>query len=126
MFLQFRAAKRGYAKDSAYMVLRAQDSGHDFPGPEVTPGWWTLGMSVTPDGQVHFYAHRGVQDLTAKDHLASRYCYGFRASQLDTVFFNVLSQDDGRTLSTPWVIDDPSIFVARGSEHIARISHQPE
>ena len=120
MFLQFRSAKRGHAKDSAHLVLRAQSSGHDFRGPEVTPGWWTLGMSVTPDGQVHFFARQGVGELTADDHLASRFCYGYRASQFEMVFFNVLSQDNGRTFSTPWVIDDPTIHIARGNGRLAR------
>ena len=33
--------------------------GQDFAGPHITtPGWWTLGMSFSPDGQVHYYAAR--------------------------------------------------------------------
>ena len=30
-----------------------------------------------------------------------------------TTLFNVLSGDDGKTWSTPWIVDDPSVYVAR-------------
>ena len=33
----------------------------------IEPGWWTLGMSFTADGQIHYYGHKGVDDLTADD-----------------------------------------------------------
>jgi hypothetical protein len=113
MFLQFCSeTDRRYNKDSAYFIIRAQRSGHDFRGPELSQtGWWTLGMSFSPDGQVHYFASPGVDDLTEEDHLASRYCYGFRAERFHTFFFNVLSPDNGRTWSTPWIIDDPALYV---------------
>lgn len=119
LFLQFCSeTDRRYDKDSAYFVIRAQQSGHDFRGPDITQtGWWTLGMSFTPDGQVHYFASPGVDDLTAEDHLASRYCYGFRAVQFHTFFFNVLSRDDGHTWSTPWIVDDPSLYVVPQKTH---------
>jgi hypothetical protein len=122
MFLQFAPKSQRQSKDSAHIVLRAQQTGHDFRGPEITEtGWWTMGMSFTPDGQVHFFASPGVDDLTPDDHLASRFCYGFRARQFHTFFFNVLSADDGRTWSTPWIIDDPSLYVVqRPTEQVAR------
>ncbi len=123
IFFQLRSeTDPRHGADSAYFVLRAQRSGHDFNGPEITQtGWWTLGMSFTPDGQVHFYAKPGVDELTQEDHLASRYCYGFRAQQFHTFFFNILSHDDGRTWSTPWIIDDPSLYVVpRGTHRTAR------
>jgi hypothetical protein len=118
IFLQFCSeTDPRYRKDSAYLVLRAQQSGHDFRGPDITQtGWWTLGMSFTPDGQVHYFARPGVEDLTEKDHLASRYCYGFRAEQFHTFFFNVLSQDDGRSWSTDWIIDDVALYTAPASK----------
>lgn len=114
IFLQFNSeTDRRYNKDSAYFILRAQQNGQDFRGPDITEtGWWTLGMSFTRDGQVHHFASPGVDDLTAEDHLASRYCYGFRAERFHNFFFNVLSKDDGRTWSTSWIIDDPALYVA--------------
>ena len=95
------------------MIIRGGPQGNDFAGPQITkPGWWTLGMSFTPDGQVHYYAHAGVEDLTAKDHLSSQYPYGFRCERLDTFFFNIVSGDNGNW-STPWIIDDPALYYLR-------------
>jgi hypothetical protein len=122
IFFQFNSeTDRRRNEDSAYLILRAQQNGHDFRGPDITQtGWWTLGMSFTPDGQVHFFARPGVDDLTAEDHLASRYCYGFRAERFHTFFFNVLSRDDGRTWSTSWIIDDPALYVASPKTQVTR------
>jgi hypothetical protein len=101
-------------KDSAALLIRAGEIGNDIRGPEILePGWWTLGMSFTPDGRVHYYAHAGVEDLTAKDHLASHRPYGFQCTQFDTFFFNVVNRDDGRSWSTSWIIDDPALYAAR-------------
>ena len=122
IFFQFQG-KSGSRRpeDSAHLVIRARRSGHDFRGPNITQsGWWTVGMSVTPDGQVHFYAHPGVDPLTEADHLASEYCYGFQAIRFQTFFFNVLSRDDGRTWSTPWIIDDPELFVVEMPRQMAK------
>lgn len=101
-------------QDYAALLIRSDQRGVDFWGRRIDgPGWWTLGMSFTPNGQVHYYAKPGVDDLTAKDYLASHYCYGFRCQRLDTYFFDVVSPDDGRTWSTKWIIDDPMVYVAR-------------
>jgi hypothetical protein len=98
----------------AYLSLRATERGGDFRGPELTPGWWTLGMSFTPDGRIHYFAHAGIEDLTADDYLATRSPYGFRCERFNTMFFNVLCREDGRTWSTPWIIDDPTLYAVRG------------
>jgi hypothetical protein len=114
IFINFRSAtSRGVARDSAYMTIRGDARGRDIRGPEVTPGWWTLGMSVSPDGRCHFYARAGIEDLTREDHLASYYCYGYQCKRLDLFFFNVVSFDNQRTWSTPWIIDDPTLFCRR-------------
>ena len=98
--------------DYAQLRLRGDADGDDFLGLHVsTTGWWTLGISCTRDGQIHYYARPGIEPLTARDHLASTYPYGFRAEYFKTFFFNVCSGDDGRNWSTPWIIDDPSVFV---------------
>jgi hypothetical protein len=92
--------------DSASLVVRAAGNGGDYQKvPIKEPGWWTLGMSFTPDGQVHYYAHAGVEPLTEKDHIASEFPYGMKAEQMSTFFFDVLNQDNG-TWSTPWIVDD--------------------
>jgi len=76
-------------------------------------GWWTLGMSVSPDGQVHYYARPGIEDLTAEDRIASSYPFGRRAVSFHTFFFNVCNGDDNQTWSTEWIIDDPKMYLAR-------------
>ena len=74
---------------------------------------------ITPDGKVHYYASPGVDDLTSEDHIASQYPYGFRCRQFHTFFFNVANRDDGRTWSTSWVIDDPSLYFNRPGRRTA-------
>lgn len=113
MFIQFNKGDGQAKPDLASVVLRAGPQGHDFAGPQITnPTWWTLGMSFSPDGQVHYYAHEGVEDLTAKDHLASQYPYGFRCEQLDNFFFDIVSGDNGNW-STPWVVDEAALYYSR-------------
>jgi hypothetical protein len=72
-------------------------------------------MTITPDGQVHYYGHEGVEKLTAKDHLYSNFPYGYKCLETSTCFFNIVNQDDGRSWSTRWIIDDPKVYVATGS-----------
>lgn len=113
MFLLFQQANgRNITADSAKITVRANQRGFDVRSHEIAePGWWTMGMSFTQDGQVHYYAHAGVDDLTADDFLMSSYPYGSRCKQFNNFFFNVANWDNGRTWSTPWVIDDPKVFV---------------
>jgi hypothetical protein len=95
------------------ITMRANTMGHDINGPKLTEtGWYTLGFSCTADGQVHYFLKKGVEDLTAEDRIGSSFPYGFRASQFETYFFDVLALDNGRTWSTPWVIDDPCLYLA--------------
>ena len=69
-------------------------------------------MSFTPDGRVHYYAHPGVEDLTEDDYITTQNPYSFRCERMDTLFFNVVSGDNGQW-STPWVVDDAQVFIAR-------------
>jgi hypothetical protein len=113
MFFNYYPAGRRGAADEAWLAVRARESGHDYKVMKVTEtGWWTLGISYTPDGRVHYYARPGIEDLTADDLVASHYPYGFRAHYFINVFFDVFSQNDGRNGSTPWIIDDPTVYVA--------------
>jgi hypothetical protein len=113
MFIQFNSkADRPIEKESASILVRSGSRGEDLAGPTITePGWWTLGMSFTPDGKVHYYAHAGVEPLTAKDHLSSQWPYGYTAMQVNTFFFNIVNMDNGRTWSSPFTIDDCEVYV---------------
>jgi hypothetical protein len=113
MWIHFRSeTDRGVEQDSAFLKVRGNRSGRDFHVMEIPQfGWWTFGMSVTADGAVHYYASPGVDALTATDHITSQFPYSFRAEQFRTFFFNVCNRDDGTSWSTPFVIDDPQIFV---------------
>ena len=114
MFINFQSRyDRRFNRDAAFLTVRADQRGRDIRGPEVTPGWWTMGMSVSANGMCHFYARKGIEDLRPEDRLASYYCYGYRAERFDLFFFNVVSFDNGRQWSTPWVIDDPTFYCAR-------------
>jgi hypothetical protein len=115
-FLHFYSSKtdRRHKEDFAMVIVRANDRGADVFGPRITePGWWTFGMSFTPDGRVHFFAKPGVENLTAQDLITSHYCYGFRCQRMDTLFYDVVNHNDGKTWSTKWIVDDPGVFVAR-------------
>ena len=104
----------GAKKDGVYIKIRGSRNGGDFRGPQVEElGWWTLGMSFTPDGQVHYYASPGVDDLTADDYVTSQFPYNYRVETFKTFFFNVCTRDDGKTWSTPWVVDDPKVYVVQ-------------
>ena len=113
MWIHFRSkTDRNISDDSAFLKVRGNNRGHDFKVRELEePGWWTFGMSFTGDGMVHYYARRGVQELTATDHLTSQYPYSYRAERFETFFFNVVNRNDGQTWSTPFLIDDPRLYV---------------
>ena len=116
MFIQFNSKTDGeHEKDSAYFIIRGNEFGQDFVGPEIAKtGWWTLGMSFTPDGRVHYYASPGVDDLKPSDRIASHFCQKYRANHFNSFFFNVVSKNNGGSWSTRWIIDDPSLhYVAR-------------
>ena len=112
MFICYETAAESKSKEEgAYLKVRGGRNGGEIRGPQMTEmGWWTLGLSFTPDGQVHYYASPGVDDLTADDHITSQFPYNYRTETLKTFFFNVCTKDDGKTWSTPWVIDDPKVY----------------
>jgi hypothetical protein len=113
MLIAFHPGDGKKTQDFASINLRAGPNGGDFRAVDIKePGWWTLGMSVTPDGQIHYYAHSGVAPLTEKDHLSSQFPYGYKAEQMITFFFDVLNGDNGQW-STPWIIDDAFVYVQR-------------
>lgn len=127
MWIVFQSkSDRRYKADAAHFLIRAGASGRDFKGPEIKQtGWWTLGMSFTADGQVHYYAKPGIDDLTAADHISSQYPYGFTAHQLDTFFFDLISADDGQTWSTSWIIDDAAFYLVHRPAPTTRTFTRP-
>lgn len=113
MFVLFRPGneKKG-TEDHAKLTVRAGPRGNDVRSHDINePGWWTLGMSFSPDGQIHYYARPGVDDLTADDYIMSSYPYNLRCRTFNSFFFNVANWDNGRSWSTKWIVDDPQIFV---------------
>ena len=115
LFIQFHS-KTDAANESDYasIVLRGDDYGQDTVPVQIKEsGWWTLGMSFTGDGRVHYYASPGVDNLTSRDRLGSHMYSGYRCMQFNSAFFNVVNRDDGKSWSTPWVIDDAKIYYTR-------------
>jgi hypothetical protein len=105
---------RNVEKDSAYLKIRSNSRGGDFKVRDIPAeefGWWTFGMSVSGDGRIHYFGKPGVEDLTAADHLSSQMPYGYRAERFNSFFFNICNRNNGRTWSTPFVIDDPEFFL---------------
>jgi hypothetical protein len=120
MFIQMESREgrgaTGRENDGVYIWMKASDDGKVIRGPQITmTGWWTLGMSVTPDGRVHYYARPGVEDLSEGDLVASAWPFGYRALRFRSFFFNVCNGDDGKTWSTEFVVDDSHVFVATGT-----------
>ncbi len=118
-FIQFNSPddpRYGFSEPSALIIMRADERGEDVVGPEIKrTGWWTFGMSFTPDGRVHYYASPGVDRLKSRDRIGSFFPYSCRARKFNSFFFNVISRNDAKHWSTPWVIDNPYVHVATRS-----------
>jgi len=116
MFIVFAPGDGDKTEDAAYLRIRGDRRGRGMRGPSIAAdqlGWWTLGMSFSPDGMVHYFASPGVDELSMDDHITSQYPYGYRTEWVKTFFYNVCSHDDGKTWSTPWVVDDPQTYFVR-------------
>lgn len=110
MFIQFNPGDGDKRPDSAMILVRGGRTGHDFRGPTIEQtGWWTFGMSFTPDGSVHYFAKPGVEELTGNDRISSQFPYSYRCEYLQAFFFNVCSGDNGQW-STPWIIDNAELY----------------
>ncbi|HEX4147273.1 MAG TPA: hypothetical protein VHY91_27495 [Pirellulales bacterium] len=126
MFIYYYPAATVRGKDGkpqqreayAQLIVRAGPVGQDMWGPKMTePGWWTLGMSCSADGMIHYFAHAGVDDLTREDLISSQSPYGFQAERLQSFFFDLVNRDDGQNWSTTWIIDDPRLYFAQRPIH---------
>ncbi|MDC0936348.1 hypothetical protein OAS39_08675 [Pirellulales bacterium] len=117
MWIHFRSESgKKFNEDSAYIAIRGDKMGRDYRAKEIDrTGWWTFGMTFTPDGSVHYYAKPGLDDLTAADHLDSQYPYSYQARQFRSFFFDVCNFNNGQSWSTPFVIDDAELYVVRAN-----------
>jgi len=130
IWIHFKSeTSRKVDKDSAFLTIRGDRRGRDIrmkviPGEQF--GWWTFGISATGDGQIHYYARPGVENLTQADHITSQYPYGYNAERFRTFFFDVCNKNDGKTWSTPFIIDDPQLFVVNASRVVANVQAKQE
>ena len=74
-------------KDFAFVTVRGGISGTGPARPEnhrarLVDVWDVFFAS----GQVHYFCHAGVADLTMADHVTSQNPYGSHCQQLDTMF----------------------------------------
>lgn len=120
-----RGLKNNERTHTMRLWVRADQHGRDLPSLTFEPETWiTLGMSCTPDGACHFYARKGLEDLTAEDNIGSYWCYNYRAHSFQTFFYNVINQDDGRNIGTPWIIDNAMLYAA--TPPVSKIRGVPE
>jgi len=113
-FIQYTRKADGHARDGAMWLIRGANNGGDFGGPAITQtGWWTVGMTVNPNGTVSYYARPGVENLRPQDHIATTMPYGYQAERFSSLFFNITSANNGQTWSTPFIVDDPMVYVLR-------------
>lgn len=128
MFVHFRYGA-GRKPDSACIMVRSDVYGRDMQGPEIKEKtWYTIGLSFTPDGSVHYFFREGLDDLKPENRIASQYPYGYRAIKFEAMFFNNVVLDTGRTWSTPWVVDNASLCAATmppGAFQTIRLSAKP-
>jgi len=111
----------GKMENNVFFRVRSDRNGGDFRGPNIeTMGWWTLGLSFTPDGVVHYFAKPGVEDLNLDDYIASALPYGYRCENFRTFFYNSVNMDNGKTWSTSFIVDDPKVFVINGTRTASR------
>lgn len=117
-FVQFNSSHAGqFEEDHAVILIRGNQLGHEIGGPKITePGWYTMGMSFTPDGKVHFYMGKGARKLTSRDYITSSWPYGYKAQSVSTYFYNIVTPDNGKTWSTPWIVDDSGMYYASGQQ----------
>lgn len=121
ILMEYRKNQEGNKERYAYFRIRANQNGGDVRGPDIpTMGWWTLGLSFSADGMVHYFARPGVGDLTRDDYITSSFPYGYRCERVRTFFYNSVNREDGRTWSTPFVIDDPKAFVLYSARTASR------
>ena len=67
MLIHLQRPDRRRPEAAATILIRAGKNGRDMPALAIDQtGWWTLGMSFTPQGAIEYYASPGADDLTAR------------------------------------------------------------
>ena len=112
------SSRPGGRREQDYAFPTSRCAGHQWRGLERPQDYRTRLVDVWNV----FSAQRGALllpcwsgRLTAADHVTSQSPYGLRCEQFDTVFFNVVSGDNGNW-STSWIIDDPAIYLGGRTE----------
>ncbi|MBX7167486.1 MAG: hypothetical protein K1X74_14245 [Pirellulales bacterium] len=114
-FQLYEGHHRQDQEDHPYLLIRAGERGEDYYKlPIKQTGWWTLGMSFSPDGRVHYFAHPGTADLTSADHLASHFPYGFHCERIDELFFDIWNDSRSGQWSPKWIVDDVAVYQGSG------------
>jgi hypothetical protein len=122
-------------QDKIYFRVRSNGQGGDMKGPDITTvGWWTLGIAVSANGAVHYYARPGVEDVTSEDYITTQYPYNYKAETFRSAFFNVVNADNGKSWTTTWIVDDTYVFLGTSPSQLAsksassntRIARQPK
>lgn len=99
-------------QDHVFFRIRSNGQGGDVRGPDIaSTGWWTLGISVSSNGAVHYYARPGIDDLTSEDYITSQYPYNYRAETFRSAFFNIVNADNGKSWTSTLIIDDTYVFL---------------
>lgn len=112
--------------DHIYFRVRSNGQGGDMKGPDITTvGWWTLGISVSDNGAVHYYARPGIEDVTIDDYITTQYPYNYKAETFRSAFFNVVNADNGKSWTTTWIVDDTYVFLGSGPGQVANRSTKP-
>lgn len=75
---------------------------------------------------IHYYASPGIDELSADDYLTSQYPYARQAERFETMFFNYCNRNDGQTWSTPFVIDDPRLYIVRSQRVLAIVNQKKQ
>lgn len=115
-FQLYEGHSRADKQDHPYLLIRSGERGEDYYKLAIQEtGWWTLGMSFSPDGRVHYFAHPGTADLTSADHLASHFPYGFRCERIDELFFDIWNDSRSGQWSPKWIIDDVAVYQGSGA-----------
>lgn len=101
--------------DRVFIRVRCNSGGGDMEGPQIdTLGWWTLGLAISSNGAMHYYARPGIEDLTADDFITTQFPYSYRAERFRSAFFNVVNGDNGRDWTAPWIVDDTRVYLGTG------------
>ena len=130
IWIHFKSeTSRNVKEDSAFLTIRGDRRGRDIKMKTISAdqfGWWTFGISATGDGQIHYYAKQGVENLTQDDYITSQYPYSYSAERFRTFFFDACNKNDGKTWSTPFIIDDPQLYLVNATRVLANVKRKQE